>query len=264
MMRGVELRSIKHCLGAFCQTMTIASPCSLQSQMSSATLALRPKASNLHLKNFALTSRCVNWKRSKRNGHPLLQTEIELYCRLPELRFERLMVSIIFISLVTIELYKRAIDRAGSGEHHWRPRSPDAAGNSISYLASVALSDGGVTRRSFDHAHLGNSELATLIGKVRLVENENFTRAYGKTPVEHRTRITVATEDGAIHVAESGADEDDLSAEKSDQQIEAKFRSLTERVLARRRVSNLLDRLWHLETLSEAGPLAVELDLAKR
>jgi 2-methylcitrate dehydratase len=165
---------------------------------------------------------------------------------------------------VTIELYKRAIDRAGSGEHHWRPRSPDAAGNSIPYLASVALSEGGVTRQSFDHAHLGNSGLATLMGKVRLVENEDFTRAYGKTPVEHRTRITVATEDGAIHVAESGGDEDDLSAERSDQQIEAKFRSLTEQVLAPRRVSSLLDRLWHLETLSEVGPLAAELDLAKR
>lgn len=163
------------------------------------------------------------------------------------------------IKTVTVELYKRALERAGSGEHHWQPRSPDAAGNSIPYLASVALMEGGVTRQSFDEAHLANAEIMALVRKVRLVENEDFTKGYGKTPVEHRTRITVEMNDGEKHVAETGGDADDLSAEKSDSQIEAKFRSLTEPVLGPQRVSSLLDRLWDLETLSDVSPLAAEL-----
>lgn len=163
------------------------------------------------------------------------------------------------IRQVTVELYKRALERAGSGEHHWHPRSADAAGNSIPYLASVALAEGGVTRRSFDEAHLADANLSGLMHKVRLVENEDFTRAYGRTPVEHRTRITVETTDGAVHVAETGGDADDLSAEKSDGQIEAKFRSLTEPVLGSQRVSSLLDRLWDLENLEDVSPLVVEL-----
>ncbi|MGZ8228530.1 MAG: MmgE/PrpD family protein [Burkholderiales bacterium] len=163
------------------------------------------------------------------------------------------------IKAVTVELYKRGLERAGNGEHHWHPRSPDAAGNSIPYLASVALMEGGVTRRSFDEAHLTNVELMALMRKVRLVENEDFTRAYAKTPVEHRTRITVETNDGGKHVAETGGDADDLSAEKSDTQIEAKFRSLTEPVLGPQRVSSLLNRLWDLEKLDDVSPLAAEL-----
>jgi 2-methylcitrate dehydratase len=165
------------------------------------------------------------------------------------------------IKSVTVELYKRALERAGSGEHHWDPRSPDAAGNSIPYLASVALMEGGVTRRSFDDAHLGNPELKALVRKVRLVENEAFTRGYAKTPVEHRTRITVEMNDGHKHVAETGADADDLSAVKSDTQIEAKFRSLTEPVLGPGRVSRVLARLWDLEQLDDVSPLAGELAL---
>ncbi|HEX2829160.1 MAG TPA: MmgE/PrpD family protein [Burkholderiales bacterium] len=163
------------------------------------------------------------------------------------------------IKVVTVELYKRALERAGSGEHHWHPRSPDAAGNSIPYLASVALMEGGVTRASFDDAHLANADLSGLMRKVKLVENADFTRAYGKTPVEHRTRITVETNDGAVHVAETGGDADDLSAEKSDSQIEAKFRSLTEPALGPRRASSLLSRLWDLEKLGDVSPLAAEL-----
>jgi hypothetical protein len=60
-------------------------------------------------------------------------------------------------------------------------------------------------------------------------------------------------------VAVSGGDEDDLSAEKSDTQIEAKFRSLTEPVLGPQRVSGLLNRLWSLENLSDVSPIAAEL-----
>jgi 2-methylcitrate dehydratase len=163
------------------------------------------------------------------------------------------------IEHVSIELYKRALDRAGSGEHHWHPRSPDAAGNSIPYLASVALMDGGVTRQSFDAAHLENPVILALMRKVTLAENPDFTQAYGKTPVEHRTRITVTTADGAMHVGESGGDEDDLSAEKSDAQIEAKFRALTERVIGVHQASALLDRLWNLEHLDDVSPIAAEL-----
>ena len=95
--------------------------------------------------------------------------------------------------------------------------------------------------------------------KVKLVENPGFTQAYESTPVEHRTRITVRTKEGAVHGAQSGGYQDDLSAQKTDAQIEAKFRGLTEAVWRPERVSKLLDRLWALDELSDVSTIYPEL-----
>jgi len=165
---------------------------------------------------------------------------------------------------VKVELYKRAFDRAGTGEHHWHPRSADAAGNSIPYIAAVTLREGRLTRQSFDQAHLDDADLSRLIQKVTLVENDEFTKAYAREPVEHRTRITVSTHNDESFVAESGGDEDDLSYEKTDAQIEAKFRSLAEPVLGPQRASAVLERLWRLETLPDVAPLASEFVIRRR
>ena len=55
------------------------------------------------------------------------------------------------------------------------------------------------------------------------------------------------TDSGKQLVGESGGDEDDLSAPKSDAQIVRKFREATEDVLGAKRVNGILDRLWHLD-----------------
>ena len=72
--------------------------------------------------------------------------------------------------------------------------------------------------------------------------------------MEHRTRVTVVTSSGERLVGETGGDQDDLAAPKSDAQIEEKFRGLTEDVLGAKRVNAILDRLWHLERRGFPGP----------
>jgi hypothetical protein len=83
-------------------------------------------------------------------------------------------------------------------------------------------------------------------------ENEEFTQAYGRVPVEHRARITVTTTDGKTLIGEAGGAED-LSGPKSDEQINDKFKSLCEDVLGAARVQAILDRLWSLEKLDDAA-----------
>ncbi len=158
-------------------------------------------------------------------------------------------VNIKNIKHITIELYKRAVDRVGSGDHPWNPESRETADHSAPYVVAATLMDGTVTPRSFNDAHLWNPDLRALLKKIEVVENPEFTAAYAKVPPEHRTRVTAVSNDGQQLVGESGG-ERELSAREKDARIEDKFRGLTEDVLGARRVGGILDKLWHLEDLA--------------
>ena len=115
--------------------------------------------------------------------------------------------------------------------------------------------DGTVTRRSYDEAHLWNPDLRELMRKMRIVENEEFTRAYDGPLVEHRMRVTVAMRNGEQMVGESGGDRDDLSGNMDDDRVSDKFRGICEDFLGAKRVSSVLERLWRLEDISDVAEI---------
>jgi 2-methylcitrate dehydratase len=113
--------------------------------------------------------------------------------------------------------------------------------------------DGTITIRTFDDAHLWNPELRALMQKIEVVENAEFTRAFKQLPQQHCTRVTVVTNSGERLVGESGGEQNDLAAQKSDAQIVEKFQELTEDFLGAKRVHAILDRLWHLDDLESVA-----------
>ena len=86
------------------------------------------------------------------------------------------------VKQVTVEVYKYAKERVGTGEHRWNPDSRETADHSIPYVVAATLMDGTVTLRSFNDAHLWNPELRALMQKIEVVENEEFTKAYERLP----------------------------------------------------------------------------------
>lgn len=157
------------------------------------------------------------------------------------------------VEQVTVEVYKGAKVASGTGEHFWNPQSAETADHSIPYLVAVALTDGTVSTRSYDDAHLWDPRVRELMRKIEVVENEDFTKAYEHEPQAHRTRVTVRMSGGQSVVGTSGADEDDLATPKSDAQVAAKFRGLSESALGEARVNAILDRLWHLEDMKNVA-----------
>jgi 2-methylcitrate dehydratase len=162
------------------------------------------------------------------------------------------------IERVTVETYQSAKTGMGTGEHHWNPDSRETADHSIPYVVAAALMDGTVTPRQFDEAHLRSPELRALLAKIEVVSNDEFTRAYEKLPVEHRTRVKVALRGGERLAGEAGGDQGDLSESKSDAQISEKFRGLTEEFLGAARVNSILQRLWVLEELRDVAPIPAD------
>lgn len=156
---------------------------------------------------------------------------------------------------VTVEVYESAKIGMGTGEHHWNPDSRETADHSIPYVVAAALMDGTITTKQFDEAHLRDADLRALLAKIEVVSNDEFTRAYERLPVEHRTRVKVVTRNDECFVGEAGGDKGDLSQLKSDAQISEKFLGTTEEFLGLERAQTLLAQLWKLETLENVGEI---------
>ena len=84
----------------------------------------------------------------------------------------------------------------GTGEHHWNPDSRETADHSIPYVVAASLIDKRVTPASFGDARLWSPELRALLPKIEVVTNDEFTAAYERVPVEHRTRVTAVLKNG--------------------------------------------------------------------
>jgi len=165
--------------------------------------------------------------------------------------------NIMDVKQVIIEVYQQAKQFGGTGEHRWNPESKESADHSIPYVVAAALMDGTVTLRSYDEARLWNPGLRALMQKIHVVENEEFTRLHQRLPVEHRARITVVTNGGERLVGESWKGDEDASPtpRKSDAQIVAKFTGFTEDYLGKQRSKAILNRLWHLEDLTDVAAI---------
>jgi 2-methylcitrate dehydratase len=155
------------------------------------------------------------------------------------------------IDKVTVEVYERAKIGMGTGEHHWNPDSRETADHSIPYVVAATLLDKRHTPASFGEARLWSPELRKLLPKIEVVTNDDFTAAYERLPVEHRTRVSVKLRGGRQSIGEAGGDKGDLSQPKSDADIERKFRDLGEGVLGRRRLDAALGTLWNLEAVDD-------------
>jgi 2-methylcitrate dehydratase len=157
------------------------------------------------------------------------------------------------VQRVTVEVYETAKAGMGTGEHHWNPDCRETADHSIPYVVAAALMDGTVTPRQFDEAHLSSPELRALLAKIEVVTNDEFTKAYERLPVEHRTRVNVLMRGGERLVGEAGGDKGDLSQPKTDAQITEKFLGVTDEFLGPARARTALERLFRLEDLDDAA-----------
>src|SRR5262249_40911200 len=149
------------------------------------------------------------------------------------------------IKRITVETHRRGKEHVGTEEELWRPETREVADHSMPYVVAAALMEGTVTLRSYNDDHLASRELRSLMQKIEVVANAEFTERFERG--QQLVRITVLTESGERRVAESGGDGDDVSEPPTAAAISEKFRRSTEEIFGARRVDALLDRLWHLD-----------------
>ena len=142
--------------------------------------------------------------------------------------------------------------RAVSEPEKWQPKTRETADHSIPYLVAVALQDGAVTPDSFTLQRIQDPVLHTLISRMNVEEDPEFTRRY---PDEINCRIEVTTASGKQLAAHTAYPKGHPSNPMTDAEIEAKFRSLSAGLLTAQQCDRALNLLWHLEDQPNLGEL---------
>ena len=156
------------------------------------------------------------------------------------------------IQSVTLETYRQAWSSAGSDPAKWDPQTRETADHSLPYLIAVALKDGEVTPHSFADERIGDPNLRPLMGKIAIVEKEEFTRQY---PTAMASRMEVVTRSGRRLIESASHPKGHPRNPLSDGEVEEKFYRLAGEALLADSRHRLLEYLWHLERLPNLGQL---------
>ncbi len=148
------------------------------------------------------------------------------------------------IESVRVATYGEAVRRTAAEPEKWDPKTRETADHSVPYLVAAALEDGSVTPATFTPSRLKDQALRSLIARVTVVEEPEFTRRY---PAESRTRVEVTTRDGRRLVAETSHPKGHHGNPLNDEEIEAKFRGLASGALGPERCDRVLAEVRGLE-----------------
>jgi 2-methylcitrate dehydratase len=127
------------------------------------------------------------------------------------------------IESVRVTTYGEAVRRTAAEPEKWDPKTRETADHSIPFLVAAALQDGSVTPATFTPSRVNDQALRSLIARLTVVEEPEFTRRY---PAESRSRVEVTTRDGRRLAAETSHPKGHHRNPLTDDEIAAKFRGL--------------------------------------
>lgn len=156
------------------------------------------------------------------------------------------------IADVEIETVSTAIRLMAGDPDKWAPETRETADHSMPYTVAVALIHGAVEARHFDEAYLRDPAIRGLTRRVKARASEEADR---RMPEAMLCRLTLTTHAGARHTAVVEYHRGHYRNPMSETEVEQKFRRLAQDVLAPRATDRLLESLWRLETLEDAGEI---------
>jgi 2-methylcitrate dehydratase len=154
------------------------------------------------------------------------------------------------IAAVTVETLQTAVNIMAGDAEKWHPANRETADHSMPYVTAVALMYGTVEPRHFDTAYWQDSQLLALVQKVKVRVSEEANR---RAPEAMLSIVEVQTTSGERYRAEVPYHRGHWKNPMTDQEVEAKFRSLVRDLLTPAQTNTLLDRLWHLEQVNDIG-----------
>ena len=124
------------------------------------------------------------------------------------------------VEAINLQTYSRAWSSAGSETEKWDPQTRETADHSIPYVVAVALADGTVTPASFSSERIGDHGLRSVMGKIKIEENPEFTLKYPDTMI---SRMEVVTRSGERLVETAGLPKGHPKNPITDTELEQKF-----------------------------------------
>jgi 2-methylcitrate dehydratase len=154
------------------------------------------------------------------------------------------------IQEVHIKTLQTAVNIMAGDAEKWHPKNRETADHSMPYTTAVALKYGAVETRHFGAEYWSDPQLLDLVQKVKVSVSEEANR---RAPEAMLSTVEVMTSGGERVTAEVAYHRGHYKNPMSDQEIEAKFRSLADDLLTPSQTEALLEHLWNLETVQDIG-----------
>jgi len=134
----------------------------------------------------------------------------------------------------------------------WAPATRETADHSMPYTVAVALIYGSVAEHHFDDEYLHDPKILALAQRVKVEVSDEAER---RMPEAMRCIMKLVTTSGAVHAAVVDYHKGHYKNPMSDAEVEAKFRGLARNVLKSAQTDRLLDALWKIEDVADAGEI---------
>jgi 2-methylcitrate dehydratase len=148
------------------------------------------------------------------------------------------------IDTVHVAIYEEAVRRTATEPEKWTPETRETADHSIPYLVAAAWQDGEVTPATFAPARIHDPALRTLMKKLTVTEDPEFTRRY---PAESCSRIEITTTDGRRLALETNYPKGHRRNPLTDREVEGKFRGLGCSTLGAQGCDKVFEEIWNLD-----------------
>lgn len=156
------------------------------------------------------------------------------------------------IAEIRIETVTTAIRLMAGDPDKWTPATRETADHSMPYTVAVALIHGEVEEKHFGEDYLRDPGILAMAQRVKVRATEEADR---RMPEAMLCRMDLVSTSGDTHQAAVEYHRGHWKNPMSDAQVEAKFRKLAGAVLNGGQADRLLQCLWQLETLSDAGEI---------
>ena len=149
---------------------------------------------------------------------------------------------------IQIETYKRSFEMLGNDPSRWAPTNRETADHSLPYVVAIALLDGEITPRSFSETRLFDQTVSSLMNKVKVQENPQFSSQY---PESAYSRLRVRMLSGEEIKAEVRYPKGHIRNQIDDPTLEAKFRSMFVGFADELHCEKALHELWNFEDITD-------------
>lgn len=156
------------------------------------------------------------------------------------------------IAEVEIETVTTAIRLMAGDPDKWEPATRETADHSMPYTVAVALIYGDVEEKHFDDEYLTDPAIRALTRRVKVRASDEADR---RMPEAMLCRLTAVTKSGHRHTAVVEYHKGHYRNPMSESEVEAKFRKLAVKSLSRSGADRLLQSLWRLEDVRDAGEI---------
>ena len=156
------------------------------------------------------------------------------------------------IASIVVRTYYNAWRESASEQEMWAPGTRETADHSIPYLVGAALLDGKIDAASFSDERRNDPALRSLIQKVQVIHDKELDKL---TPSNDPCRLEITTVTGRKIATSVDYPKGHVKNPVSDEEIEEKFISMNNGLLAAPQVSRLFELCWKLEELDDMREL---------